>query len=250
MNLYGDIGNITVLQKRAEARGIEVSIDNFTTNDTLISGQTDIYFFGGGQDAQQVEIGEDLLKKKQSLLEDLNNNTPILAICGGYQLLGRYYLTGDKKRAEGVGFFPIETISPSTLVNQRCIGNISVKIINDQTREEIKKFYKYTVEEDLLLTLTGFENHSGRTRLLSDENLHLGKVTQGFGDSEIQGYEGIRYKNAFGSYMHGSFLPKNPHMADLILSLALSKKYKSKFEGLSVLDDKIEWEAHKYALNL
>ncbi len=250
MNLYGDLGNIIVLERRARARGIEVTVNFISTGDTLKPQKTDIYFFGGGQDAQQVEIGKDMFNKKESLLKDLHNNVPALAICGGYQLLGQYYLTGDKQKAEGLGFLPIETVAPGTDTRQRCIGNISVEIINEQTKREVENYYKYPVTKNILYTLTGFENHSGRTKILTKHNLHLGRVLRGIGDSEIQGYEGIRYKNTFGSYMHGAFLPKNPHIADLLLSLALQRRYKEKFISLPLLDDDLEWRAHEFALSL
>lgn len=245
MNLYGDLGNVIALARRAEARDIEVEIKNVKVGDALKSGQTDIYFFGGGQDRQQAEIAPDLIElKKDALVEDLNNGIVCLAICGGYQLLGQYYLTGDGEKAKGVGFLPIETVAPGPDVQQRCIGNISTKIAHDETMAEIKKYYTNDASGKSLGTLVGFENHAGRTRLLSEDKLQLGKVVSGIGDSENGGYEGLRYKNAFGSYMHGSFLPKNPHMSDLLISLAMKNKYGMKFGHLEALDDILEWQAH------
>jgi len=254
MNLYGDLGNITTLRRRANLRGIEVKLVDVGVGHELQPGQTDLYFFGGGQDKQQVQIAEDIIKlKKNALLEDLENEVAALAICGGYQLLGRYYLAANGERAEGIGFFPIETVAPGPDVKQRCIGNISTHLVHDQTIQQVKKYYDYKSQEvniELLLTLVGFENHGGRTRLLTDENLHLSKVIKGIGDSEDQGFEGLRYKNAFGSYMHGSFLPKNPHVADLLISLALERKYGNEFKALENLDDKLDWKAHRKALKL
>jgi len=251
MNLYGDMGNIITFKKRAEARGIEINIVNALKGIKLEPNKTDIYFFGGGQDKQQVEITDDLLAfKKDALLQDLNNEVVMLAICGGYQLLGHYYLTPHGEKAEGVGFFPIETVAPGPDVKQRCIGNISTEIIHKQTLTEIEKFYDFRAENRRhLQSLVGFENHGGRTRVLEqDKKLHLSKVISGIGDSEQQGHEGLRYKNAFGSYMHGSFLPKNPHMADLLLSLALKRKYGEEFTVLEPIDDNLEWQAHEKAI--
>jgi len=249
MNLYGDLGNIIALKTRAQKRGIDVKINNINKQDKLAPGNTDIYFFGGGQDKQQLEIANDLIEnKKIGLLEDLNNNVPLLSICGGYQLLGRYYLDGTNQRSQGIGFFYIETVAPGTKVTQRCIGNIATEIIDKQTLSDIKKYYK---NEDFKKpnTLVGFENHSGRTRLLDRKLTHLGKVKKGIGDSEQTGFEGLRIKNAFGTYMHGSFLPKNPHICDVLISLALANKYKQ-FNHLEPLDDQLEWQAHFKAYKL
>lgn len=259
MNLYGDLGNVIALKQRAEARGIQVTISNVSIGDEIKRGATDIYFFGGGQDKEQIEIYQDLLDKKAyKLYQDLEEGVVMLAICGGYQLLGKYFITGDGKKVEGLGFLPIETVAPSTNVKQRCIGNISTTITHRQILKEIQKYYSFEKSSDipttdyrlLITTLVGFENHGGRTRLLSKKPLQIGKVINGIGDSENQGYEGLRYKNTFGSYMHGSFLPKNPHFADLLLSLALKRKYGPKFKKLEPLDDSVEWAAHEKALAL
>lgn len=254
MNLYGDIGNIIVLKNRAEMRGIKLKIQNISAEDSLKSGQTDIYFFGGGQDKDQLSIAGDLIrKKKNSLLEDLRAGTVMLAICGGYQLLGKYYLAGEGEKAEGIGFLPLETVSPGPEVIQRCIGNISTHVINEKTMEQLEKYYAYKVNNvnvELLYTLVGFENHTGRTRILEEKPIHLSQIITGIGDNEVQGFDGIRYKNVFGSYMHGSFLPKNPQMADLLLSIALERKYDNDFDRLEPIDDKLEWRAHRQALRL
>lgn len=254
MNLYGDIGNIIALKNRAELRGIKVKINDVSPKDDLKSSQTDIYFFGGGQDQDQLNIADDFVKnKKSALLKDLNDNVVMLSICGGYQLLGKYFLTGKDSRAEGVGFLPLETVAPGPEVKQRCIGNISTHVVHEKTIEQLEKYYAFKVNGvnvELLYTLVGFENHSGRTRVLSERPIHLSKIITGIGDNEIQGFDGVRYKNTFGSYMHGSFLPKNPQMADLLLSIALERKYGNKFDRLEPLDDKLEWQAHRQALRL
>ncbi len=248
MNLYGDMGNIITLKRRANLRGITVRIKNIGINDNLKENETDIYFFGGGQDAQQNFISNDLLKyKSKTIFKDLENNVVMLAICGGYQLLGRFYMNGKGKKSKGIGFFPIETIAPEPEVNSRAIGNIITKIKDKKTLKEIKQIYKYPIDYDTLETLVGFENHSGRTRLLDRSIIQLGKVLYGVGDSEKQGFEGLRLNNAFGTYMHGSFLPKNPHIADLLIYLALKRKYSKKLE-LKTLDDKLEWLAHDFIL--
>lgn len=233
MNIYGDIGNIVALKRRAEWRGIEVKVVNINESFKLEPGVVDIYFIGGGQDQDQIEVYKDLIQhKKRALKKDILDGAVILAICGGYQLLGEYFLMGDGRRAEGLRIIPIETVAPSTKVAQRCIGNIITKLHPDS---EIAKSGK--------ATLVGFENHSGRTRFKSDRLMPLGEVLAGIGDNEDAKHEGVRFLNVFGSYMHGSFLPKNPHAADTILKLALERKYKKDIK-LEKLDDKIEWLAH------
>ncbi|MBN1331863.1 glutamine amidotransferase [Candidatus Dojkabacteria bacterium] len=250
MNLYGDLGNVIVLRRRAEARDIKVKIKSVKVGDKLKPNETDIYFFGGGQDRQQADIAPDLIeKKKDALLKDLRTGTVALCICGGYQLLGKYYLTGESRKAEGVGFFPIETVAPGPNVQQRCIGNISTRIIHEKTKEEIGKYYTYGgVKGKNLFTLVGFENHAGRTRIVGKDEMKLAKVIKGIGDNEDRISDGLRYKNAFGTYLHGSFLPKNPHIADLLISLAMKNKYGRKFGQLETLDDSLEWQAHENAL--
>ncbi len=237
MNIYGDIGNIITLKRRAEWRGVQVNIVNINAEDSLEEG-TDIYFFGGGQDQDQIDVYKDLIKTKaHALKKDIENGAVMLAICGGYQLLGKYFLTGDNQKLEGLGIIPVETVAPSTEVAQRCIGNIITKL------PEGSELKNYDLD-----TLVGFENHSGRTRFKSDELKPLGNVIAGIGDNEDKIHEGARYKNVIGSYMHGSFLPKNPHVADFILKTALNRKYGKEIK-LQELDNEIELKAHKSILN-
>jgi lipid II isoglutaminyl synthase (glutamine-hydrolysing) len=237
MNIYGDIGNIIVLTKRAEWRGIKINVQNINIDDALKDGTTDIYFFGGGQDQDQVDVFRDLVKTKAGpLKKDIQNGAVMLAICGGYQLLGEYFLTGDGQKLEGLGIIPVETVAPSTEVAQRCIGNIITKL----PKESDLKNYG-------LETLIGFENHSGRTRFKSDKLSPLGDVVVGIGDNEDKIHEGARYLNVIGSYMHGSFLPKNPHVADFMLKIALERKYHANIQ-LNEIDNEIELNAHKQIL--
>ncbi|MBN1915631.1 glutamine amidotransferase [Candidatus Dojkabacteria bacterium] len=238
MNIYGDIGNIIALKKRSEWRGFAVNILNISEKNMLKPGIIDIYFMGGGQDQDQIEVYKDLIQNKKKVLQrDIKDGAVVLAICGGYQLLGEYFTMGDGRRAEGLRIVPIETIAPSTKVAQRCIGNI---ITNLQPTDEIARSGKST--------LVGFENHSGRTRFKSDKLIPLGDVLVGTGDNENAKHEGVRFKNIFGTYMHGPFLPKNPHIADEIIKLAMERKYKNKVK-LKKLDDTIEWNAHNAVIN-
>ena len=233
MNIYGDIGNIITLKRRAEWRGVEVVVRKSEVGDKLKADETDIYFIGGAQDQDQIEAYKDaLILKKDAIKKDVANGVVLLAICGGYQMLGRFFLTGDGKKLKALNIIPVETVAPSSLVSQRCIGNI-VTEINDKSLQKIGKRN----------TLVGFENHSGRTRFLSKNLTPLADVISGIGDNEDAKHEGVHYLNTIGSYMHGSFLPKNPHIADFLITTALKRKYKD-FEKLESLDDEIEWSAH------
>ncbi len=213
MNIYGDTGNIIALQKRAQWRGIEVQVKNISIGDKLKKGECDIFFFGGGQDQQQELVAKDLIKKAHILKQEIERGVPLLAICGGYQLLGDFYKPHKGPRLPGIGLFPAYTVASY----DRMIGNI---VIDSQ-------FGK----------LVGFENHSGKT-YLKPGNQPLGQVIKGFGNNGEDKTEGCVYKNAIGCYMHGSLLPKNPHLADWLLEKALKIK-------LEPLDDSLELQAHQ-----
>lgn len=226
LNIYGDIGNIKVLKKRCEWRGIDIEIQQFNIGDTLTT-DNDIYFIGGGQDRQQIEVSHELQKIKGLLTEEYNNNAVFLGICGGYQLMGEYYQPHDADRLEGISILDAYTEAGPT----RFIGNVSAEI-------------DYIKEKN---TLVGFENHSGLT-YLRGETTPMAKVIIGNGNNGLDKTEGARSKNAFGTYLHGSFLPKNPHFADYLIKLALQKRYNDNIE-LEPLDDTIENKAHESVLN-
>ena len=228
MNTYGDRGNIIVLTKRAEWRGISIKIENISinTNDEALN-TCDLFFMGGAQDTQQEIVNRDLLKHKgKILIQKIENGTPGLFICGAYQFLGKYYKTADDITLSGLGLFDMFTNNSGRQV-QRLIGNVRVK----------------PTAAGLSQTLVGFENHGGRTHLLH-KSQRLGDVITGYGNNGKDGSEGIVYKNAFGTYLHGPILPKNPELADLLLSTALNHKYK-KAISLAPLDDSIEQKARE-----
>lgn len=225
LNIYGDIGNVKDLQKRCEWRGIELEVQQFNVGDTLEEGN-DIYFMGGGQDRQQVEVSEELQKYKNFLTDEYNNDAVFLGICGGYQLMGEYYQPHDAKRLEGIGILDAYTVAGSN----RFIGNVTAKT-------------DLPIGKD---TLVGFENHSGLT-YLRGETTPMAHVVVGHGNNGVDKTEGARSRNAFGTYLHGSFLPKNPHFADYMIKLALKKKYNDDIE-LEPLDDTIEMKAHESVL--
>ena len=240
LNLYGDKGNIASLVYRLKQRSIEVELDELNDeNFSLVD--YDFLFIGGGQDQEQVAVAEILKTKKTQLVDFIEASKPMLAICGGYQLLGETYLTSNKEVIEGLGILNVETKARDKNnkknMQDRLIGNVVAKLNFD-----------LTCGADLK-TLVGFENHSGRTYITSLRTTALAQVTQGFGNNDTDKLEGARYKNLFASYLHGSLLPKNPHFADEIIYLALKAKY-GEVEPLAKLDDNIEFAAHKKALSL
>lgn len=240
MNLYGDLGNVICLVKRCQWRGIEVEIINKGLGEDLETTASDLYFFGGGQDQDQLRVFTDLLATKQAKLKaDLESGVAMLAICGGYQLLGEYFLDGQGQKIVGLGFLPLETVAPGPEVAQRAIGNLITRL------EPVSAIANHPSQ---LKTLVGFENHSGRTRLVPGSAAQiLGRVLVGEGDNEDGLSDGIIYKNTIGSYMHGSLLPKNPHLADYLIQVALARKYQEQHQ-LTPLDDSLEVAAHKAML--
>lgn len=223
MNIYGDTGNIVTLKKRAEWRDIEVEVKVKSLKEKVKKGECDLFFFGGGQDQAQELVSRDLLlsNRGKTIKEEAERGIPLLAICGGYQLLGEYYQPFEGPKLKGVGIFPAYTEAS----HDRMIGNI---IISSEFGE-----------------LVGFENHSGKTYLKNGNP--LGKVIKGFGNNGKDKTEGCIYKNAIGCYMHGSLLPKNPKLADWLLKKALEVKYGKEIK-LGSLDDSLEDKAHAEAV--
>ncbi|NLW01809.1 MAG: glutamine amidotransferase [Clostridiaceae bacterium] len=225
LNLYGDRGNIIALTKRCEWRGIRVRKRPVSLNDTLDTEDFDILFIGGGQDYEQSIIQDDLLKgKREAIREAVEAGRVILAVCGGLQLLGRYYRTREGKDIECIGAVDLWTHGGQ----ERLIGNLVFEC----------EFLKSDCFDGLV---TGFENHSGKT-WLGPGVKPLGRVLKGFGLNGEDGYEGAVYRNTYCTYTHGSLLPKNPALADHLIALALKNKY-ADFESLEPLDDSIEQAA-------
>jgi len=222
LNIYGDKGNVISLCKRCEWRGIEVNVSNINLGDEIDPQKYDIYFMGGGQDKQQIAVSKELQLRKEALKEAAEDNAVFLTICGGYQLLGHYYQPMDAEKLLGIGILDAYTEAS----NNRYIGNV-------------------TVETNFLTpkTLVGFENHSGLTYLGNGVE-PLGKVVVGKGNNGKDGFEGAHYKNVFGTYLHGSLLPKNPVFADHLILEALKRKYKDNNIKLQPLDDEVEMLAH------
>lgn len=219
LNLYGDIGNIITLKKRCEWRGI--SVDFSEVNPGKAIPESDIYFIGGGQDKQQIDVADELKKNKDFLIAQRDQGAVFLGICGGYQLFGHYYQPHNGDKLEGISLLDAYTVAGK----KRFIGNVTAKVEN--------------LSPD---TLVGFENHSGLT-YLQGETKPLATIVVGNGNNGVDKTEGGRYKNVFGTYLHGSFLPKNPHFADYLIELALEKRYGHHI-SLEPLDDDIELKTH------
>lgn len=219
LNLYGDMGNIITLKKRCEWRGISVMFEEIGVGDKI--NEHDLYFIGGGQDKQQQEVASELYSNKEFLTDERDRGAVFLGICGGYQLFGHYYQPFEGDKLLGISLMDAYTVAGK----KRFIGNV-------------------TVETDFLepKTLVGFENHSGLT-YLQGETKPLGRIIVGNGNNGTDGFEGGRFKNVFGTYLHGSLLPKNPHFADYLIGLALEKRYGEKIK-LAKLDDEIELKTH------
>ena len=212
LNVYGDVGNILVLKHRAEERGIKVNVVDVSLNDKFNKDEIDIVFFGGGQDYEQSIVSEDLKNNKEEVLRQyIEEDKVLLAICGGYQLLGKHYISPNGEKLQGLGILDIYTEGGE----KRLIGNTVI------------------YNEDFDETYVGFENHSGRTFINGLKP--LGKCIHGYGNNGEDGYEGCIYKNTFCTYFHGSLLSKNPELADRFLKIALEKKYGS--VELKKLDD-------------
>lgn len=210
LDLYGDSGNVRCIQKRCEWRNIECRVHPLVSGTDFKFENYDLIFIGGGQDSEQSVVLGDLTDRKiNSLQNAVNASKTVLAICGGYQLFGKYYETHDGKRMNFTGIIDFYTVGRE----KRLIGNYEFK-----TKDKIR--------------IIGFENHSGRT-YLGEGVSPLGRVIKGFGNNGKDRTEGVRYKNTFCSYCHGPMLPKNPDFADLLIKSALETKYgKAQLEPL------------------
>lgn len=228
MNIYGDRGNILCLVRRCRERDIEVEVTELSLGDPFDARAHDLIFVGGAQDREQRRVAEDLRSVKgEAIREAVETGVTLLAVCGGYQLCGRFYREASGAELEGLGIFDSWTEHPGPDA-RRLIGNV--------------------VAEWEGGTLVGFENHGGRTYLGSGAQ-PLARVRSGLGNNGRDGTEGARYRNAFGTYLHGSLLPKNPRFADRLIELALARAHGDGVR-LAPLDDRLEEAAHQAALRL
>jgi lipid II isoglutaminyl synthase (glutamine-hydrolysing) len=226
LNIYADRGNIAVLSSRARWRGIGLEVEAVTLGDDLRPGAHDLLYIGGGQDREQSLIAPDLAARGAAIRAAVEDGAAVLAVCGGYQLLGRFYRGRDGDELPGAGLFPLETVAGE----RRMIGDCLLEC---------------ELEPGVRQTLAGFENHAGVTRL--DEGaVPLGRVVAGFGNDGESGLEGVRVGNAIGTYLHGPLLPRNAWLADWILERALEHRTGERQE-LDPLADDLEASAHTVA---
>ena len=219
LNLYGDRGNIACLMQRCIWRGIEADTIEFNTGDVIDFSKLDIVLLGGGSDREQAIVCKNLLEIQSQFKEYVEDDGVVIAVCGGYQLLGKYYKTDDGM-IEGLNLVDIYT-----------------------EQEEGRLIDNIVLESPLAdMPVVGFENHGGRTYI--NGNQPFGKVLYGSGNDGKSGYEGVIYKNVIGTYLHGPLLPKNPQICDYLIQKALERKYGS--VQLSPLDDSQEKEANDY----
>jgi CobQ-like glutamine amidotransferase family enzyme len=223
LNIYADRGNIAVLTARARARGHELEVRAIGMREAVPAAEIDLFYIGGGQDREQALVAPDLALKAEALREAVEGDAAFLAVCGGYQLLGRFYrdVAGDEQ--PGIGLLPLETIAGE----RRMIGDVLLECAWSGK------------------TLAGFENHAGRT-FLDDGAEPLGRVVAGFGNDGSSGDEGCRYRRVYGTYLHGPLLPRNPWFADRLLAEAIAHAGGME-EALELepLEDELEREAYE-----
>jgi hypothetical protein len=224
LNIYADRGNMAVLARRAAWRGHELEVQALGVDDEVRPGAHDLYYIGGGQDREQELIAPALALKGEALLEAAAGGAAVLAVCGGYQLLGRFYRDQSGDELPGVGLFPLHTVAGE----RRMIGDVLLEC---------------ELEPDEVQTLAGFENHAGRT-YLEEGAEPLGRVVAGFGNDGESGYEGCRAGRAIGTYLHGPLLPRNPWLADWLLAQAAAHRSGGEPPVFEPLDDELEAVAH------
>lgn len=223
MSIYGDRGNVLTLRRRCEWRGLEVTVETISAGDRLDPERYDLYFFGGGQDAQQDIVAEDLRGANgEALKAAVANGAAVLSVCGGYQLLGHFYRPFDGPELPGLGVLDVHTVAGRT----RFIGNVLA--LGEQP-------------------LVGFENHSGRT-YLGPQAQPLATVAVGAGNNGEDGSEGAVQGKVIGTYLHGSLLPKNPWLADRVITWGLERRHAE--VRLQALDDDLESAAREAAMTL
>ncbi len=221
LNIYADRGNIAVLAGRAAARGHEIEVTPVGLGDAV--PEADLFYVGGGQDREQALVAPDFVAKGPALHEAVARGAAVLAVCGGYQLLGRFYRDRSGAELKGIGLLPLHTVAGE----RRMIGDVLLDCAWAGR------------------TLAGFENHAGRT-ILDEGAEPLGRVIAGFGNDGASGHEGCRLERVYGTYLHGPLLPRNPWLADRLLADALAHATGEEPE-LAPLADQLEQEAHAVA---
>jgi hypothetical protein len=223
LNIYADRGNIAVLSRRAAWRGLELEVSAIGMGDPVEPGAYDLFYVGGGQDREQALVAQDIAGKGEALRAAVDGGAAMLAVCGGYQLLGRFYRERSGAELPGAGVLPLHTVAGE----RRMIGDVLLEC---------------ELEAGDRRTLAGFENHAGRT-ILEDGAEPLGRVVSGFGNDGESGYEGCRAGRVVGTYLHGPLLPRNPWLADWLLAQALGHAA-GEVPTFEPLADELEAAAH------
>jgi len=227
LNIYADRGNIAVLTRRAALRGHQLDVHAVGIGEALDPAAHDLLYVGGGQDREQGLVAPDLAAKSDALHAAHARGVAMLAVCGGYQLLGRGYRARDGSFLPGAGLFAHETVAGEV----RMIGDVLLECELEPGRTH---------------EVAGFENHAGRT-LLDPGAEPLGRVLHGFGNDGASGAEGCRLGRALGTYLHGPLLPRNPWLADWLLSHALGHATGGEPAELAPLEDELERAAFRVA---
>ena len=234
LNIYADRGNMDVLRNRMRWRGLSIEIVGFDRNDTLAAGDFDLIYVGGGQDSDQRMIAQRMAGRVgDAIHEAVDGGAALLAVCGGYQLLGRHYRDVSGTMQPGAGLFGAETVAGDT----RLIGNVAITA----TLPAVGAMAEQTV------TLAGFENHAGRTTLDAGQR-PLGTVIHGHGNDGSGRHEGCITGTAIGTYLHGPLLPRNPELADWLLMTALVHRYGDDCDVLAPLDDRLADDARRVSV--
>jgi lipid II isoglutaminyl synthase (glutamine-hydrolysing) len=224
LNIYADRGNMAVLERRAAWRGHELEVVALGADGDVRPGAHDLYYVGGGQDREQELIAPALAALGVPLREAVAAGAAVLAVCGGYQLLGRFYRDQSGDELPGAGLLPLHTVAGE----RRMIGDVLLECELEQGERR---------------TLAGFENHAGRT-YLDDGAEPLGRVLAGFGNDGESSFEGCRVGRVVGTYLHGPLLPRNPWLADWLLAQALAHRTGEPPPHLEPLEDELEAQAH------
>ncbi len=229
LDLYGDGGNMEIMKYRCAKRGIECQVDSYSINSPKPDFSSyDLIYIGGGADLEQQHISEDLMKCREGIMKAYKSGTFQFLICGGYQLMGKFYRDADGNEIKGLGLFDYHTVAPSSR-KLRCIGNIVIRAELDGKSVDI----------------VGFENHGGQTKGVKTP---FGKVLCGNGNCASSEFEGYFEKNVIATYLHGPCLSKNPEVSDYMISYCVNRGASEKIT-LQPLDDKLENDCRKVMLD-